>query len=85
MLTQEDKEFIKETIKPLENGLSRLDRKISNIEEDLGKLRHRVKDIESDQRTDASIARAVREMGFVGKIPQETKGSSFLEEIKDYY
>ena len=50
-------------------------------------LERKVKDIESDQRTDVSISRAVREMGIFRKDRSSSplKGNAFLEEIKDDY
>lgn len=55
------------------------------LKEKINKIDCRIKDIERDQRTDASIASAVRSMGMFEKTPQSVNGSFFTEELNDYY
>jgi septal ring factor EnvC (AmiA/AmiB activator) len=57
------------------------------ISKNISRLEKKVKDIESDQRTDVSISRAVREMGIFRRDRSSSplKGNAFLEEIKDDY
>ncbi len=57
----------------------------SKFDRKLERINCRIKDIERDKRTDASIASAVRSMGIFEKTPQSVNGSFFTEELNDYY
>ncbi|MCI5218136.1 MAG: hypothetical protein D3914_02830 [Candidatus Electrothrix sp. LOE2] len=90
---QNDTALIVKHLNKLEKRISKLDKKLDKkfaenerkFDEKLEKINRRIKDIERDQRTDKSIASAVRSMGIFENTPQSLSGNRFTEELNDIY
>lgn len=71
----------------LDDKLSPIKVELTEVKRSLGFLSSRVRDLESDNRTDKALIRAARQMGFGfhEKTPYELQGNAAIEDIKEYY